>query len=411
MVIDEMGLGEGASRERVVEALGPSIRALRPEADRLQLRAVADLVIDGLLNLAGRGAAFVVPYTDFGGAQPTRRALSFHLLREVESSTGEVVLRATTEGINLYTGMLEFDVEDAQRAEEAVLASQIRRGKLEDAVRTARRARQRSIQYQEKLRGALKQARRDIRSVDWIAEVLATLNEAAEHLDERLRSERELLDKVRRKVDEAGEDARGWVELRDTLEDCVARHFRLQGEVQRANPEWLDAQERQAFRPRVLGPLPDLERGALLPSLTLPLATLEPLVEPLLRLFQPPAPPKLLYLPQLLGRLLAQRREREDAAAAPPAPELEAMNQDHRRFEEEERALVRALLARARAARLSELLDQLRAEGGEDAACRLLVLEVLAAWDPPEGTTLTVEDTGFLLVDAQFAGDDLMVNP
>lgn len=47
---------------------------------------------------------------------------------------------ATTEGINLYAGMLDYPVEDAQIADEAVLHAQVQRGRLHDAVQTARRA-------------------------------------------------------------------------------------------------------------------------------------------------------------------------------------------------------------------------------------------------------------------------------
>ncbi len=50
-----------------------------------------------------------------------RRSVSFHRLRRQEADDDRVVLRATTEAINLYAGMHNIDVEDAPTAAEPVL--------------------------------------------------------------------------------------------------------------------------------------------------------------------------------------------------------------------------------------------------------------------------------------------------
>ena len=99
--------------------------------------------------------------------------------------------------------MLEYPVEDAQIAEEAVLRAQVARGRIADAVRTAQRARIRSIEYEQKLLGILETARRDVQQVDWVHEVLGLLEQARQHLDERLATERELIAAVEARLEAA----------------------------------------------------------------------------------------------------------------------------------------------------------------------------------------------------------------
>ncbi len=153
-----MGLGSGPTYEELREALRPLVRACDAELDEEEVDAVIRLVVDELLNERGRRSAFRESYLAIDRDRVVRRHLDFHLLQEHSAQDGSIVLKATTEAINLYAGMLEYPVEDAQIAEEAVLRSQVSRGRIADAVQTARRARLRST--------ALSQPRRG-RALDW----------------------------------------------------------------------------------------------------------------------------------------------------------------------------------------------------------------------------------------------------
>lgn len=408
VIIEAMGLDEGALHAEVALALDPLVRAADPGLE--DSAPVVELVIDALTNRSQRGEVFRIPYTDFDGGF-VRRELGFHLVREVESEDGRILLRATTEGINLYAGMLDYDVEDAQTAEEAVLRAQVERGRLSQAVDTARRARQRSIQYEEKLRSFLRTARRDVRGVDWVGEVLQQIDAALRHLAERLHVERDLRTQVQRRLDETEVEAPELAELASVLDDCVTRHLRLQQNLIGANQAWLDAQARQSFRPRAALPLADLERDVLRPALVLSVADLDPVVPALFASFFGPVAPRVLALDQLVSRLLAPARDAAPVDRPLATVELEPLVAPVR-FDDADEQQVRDWLDAARAVRLSTLLAAARAEGAPPRTERLLALEVLRAYDGADTDgTLVVASDGERLHDPRFEGDDLWVNP
>ncbi|MFZ5477571.1 MAG: hypothetical protein ACOZNI_12415 [Myxococcota bacterium] len=407
--IDRMGLGAGATRAEVREALTSMIRAVEPTADKARIAELADGVIDALLNEPERRRAFAEPYASVEGDLVRWRELPFHLLREEETPEGDVVLRVSAEGINLYVGMLEYELEDAQAAEDAVLRAQIRRGRIADAVATAEQARKLSIAYAERLARLLGAARRDITLVE-VHEVLRLQAEARVHLGERLEGEADLLRMVEERLFRTeGPDGEALARLRAALKDCRDRHLRLFRRLQVANTTWLEEQERQAFRPRMLVPLPDLHAEVLRPALELSIGTLAPAVPAILAAFQAPRPPGVFHLALLVERLLAPRRQ-SDEVEPPLPPELETLDFDSRYFEAVEIEAVEALLVTAAAeVRLGELLDRARVAGMSERGRHLLVLRVARAFDPePDGPPGHAEASGLLLCDPEYVGDDLL---
>jgi hypothetical protein len=316
LAIERMGLGGGMTHDELTEELLPLIARMSPQLDPPDRLAVAVAVLHGLLNERERRREFQEPYVAFEGPLVARRTIDFRLLRETETADGAIVLRATTEAINIYAGMLEYPVEDAQIAEESVLKAQLSRGQIADAVRTAQRARVRSIEYEQKIQGILDTVRRDIKQVDWIRDVLALLDAARLHLADRQEHERELLALIDARLDLAiGELAAQLAALRDAVDECYRRHMQLHRRLIPANQEYLREQDRQVFRPRLAAALPDLEGAVLRPALALPTGQLAALTDALLARFLPPRPPPLLRLTNLIDRLLAPA-----AASTTPPP-------------------------------------------------------------------------------------------
>lgn len=413
VTIERMGLGTGATLEEVAEALAPLVLAAEPTRSADEVNTIATLVVEALLNERGRRRAFEEPYTqvDADGAQ--RKRLTFRLLQEVRSPDGDVLLRATDEGVNIYAGMLEYPVEDAQIAEEAVLQSQVRRGRIADAVRTARRARLRSIEYEQKLLRILETTRRNVHEVRWVEEVLGMLGDARGHIEERLRVEGDLVRAVEVRLESASEESGPeLVELREVLEECYGRHLDLQTRLTDANQHYLDEQDRQAFRPLPAMPMPDLEAEVFDVALGQPSSQGADNAATLLRLLTAPTTPTLVQLDALVLRLLAPRRERRDERHELFAPDLEDLHFDHRRFDESERAQVEALLRdhALRVGSLGGLLELARALGLSLAARHLLVLEVLLAFGKPDAA-LSVEAANRPLHAEEARGDELVFSP
>lgn len=409
LTIEEMGVGPGAARGVILQALERMAASMDPALVPEDRTTLAEAVLGAMLNDGARRQAFVARYVDWTDAEPTGREMAWHLLREVELPDGGYVVQATTEGINVYTGMLEFDVQDAQIAEEAVLRAQIRRGRIEDAVQTARNARLRSVEYQETLRRLLKLAQRDVAQVRWTDQMQGLLDDARLHLEDRVATERELLGLVAGKVDAASdEDAPRVAELRDILEGCQQRHLRLHGEVLVAHRTFLDEQSRQVFRPRAMSRLPDLEAEVAGPALGASAGALDAAFPALLRAFFPAAARRTLYLPQLVDRLLKPPPRQPVAEHVLEDAELAEVEASRPFYEAADHELVEQVLATLAhgPATLSTLLARLRDLGASDRAERLLVLRALHAFEPAATADLRAERHG-ALSDAVFTGDDL----
>ncbi|HTE51937.1 MAG TPA: hypothetical protein VK698_13880 [Kofleriaceae bacterium] len=414
LTIEQMGLGSGAAVAELCEGLRPLVLQCQPSLTAAEADEIALVVVEALLNERERRQAFREPYLAVDAEGATRRHIPFHLLREHSLADGTIVLKATTEAINLYAGMLEYPVEDAQIADEAVLRAQVARGRIADAVRTAQRARLRSIEYEQKLVGILETTRRDVQQIDWVREVLGLLDQARDHLEDRLNGERELIGAVERRLEAATGGAAELVSLKDTLDECYQRHLRLHRRIIPANQQYLDEQDRQAFRPRALAPLPDLEADVLRPALVAPAGALAGVAERLFGRLVPPRPPAVVHLPALIARLLARRRDEEPEEIEPVSIELEELPVPASRFSPADQAAAQAILGRlgGQSIALGQLLARARGDGAAPSTLALVVLEVLLAFDGRARTgraSLAVERGDLPLDDPGFGGDELVV--
>jgi hypothetical protein len=399
-----MGLGYGALRNDIADALAPLIRSTEPDATPTDIVEISNIVIDHLLNDTNRRLQFEEPYVAFDGTSGTWRRVQFHLLKEEEADDDTTVLKATNEAINLYAGMLDVDVEDAQTAAEAVLQAQIARGAIGSAVATARQARLRSIEYVESIRNMIRQVHRDVSRVD-AREMLRTVAAARLHLAERLRVERGLWDAVNERLATAEvADAPSLVELNDTLDDCYQRHLKLHTELLSINDTWLIEQERQRFRRARQSALPDVERDVLYPLRAATLEEVDAILDSLLLPFHAPCPSKALDLAGLVDTLLTPRRTEREPDLEAPADDLDPIATNEVRFDEATVRRVEALIARGGG--LSALLHVSRDADDPPPVRRLLVLRALWAWDPDDQETI-VTSLGGRLTDVEYVGQDV----
>jgi hypothetical protein len=415
-VIERMGLAAGASHEEVVCALEPLICAAEPEARAARIADVATKVLDFLLNEDERRRAFCEEIQVVEGGVQITRQISFHYLQQVLGPNDEPLYRATIEGINLYTGTLGLDVEDAHAANAAVLKYQIGRGRFREAVATARQAVAISLAYEQKVRRALDIARRDVTQIDWAEEILLTLSEARDHLRIRIDADNEIL----RAVEEHGDDAEVHerdhiAELVSRIHECQTRNSGLHVLVMDANESWLSEHTRQAFRPRALGVLPDLEASVLRCSLMLPESRLDAEMNwRLTAAFLPPWPPVVVDGRRLIDFLLAPPREQEGAGADLAEPEAEEMAQSPDRFSEQDYRDADRLLDSVQplGSFLSDLLVQAGLAGHSQTVQTLVYLLALRDFgEVVETVEHTVEAADRCFFIDPFWGDDLLIRP
>jgi len=422
-VVDRSGLEEAASREDIARALKPLLNAMdveagvRPRPSRHEQVVVR--IIAGLRNDADKQRPFTAEYTELDDAgAATRRLLEFRLLSERHHPSGRTALRLSNEAVNLTLRLLDLDIEDAQAATEAVVRSQLDRGRFEEALQSARQARFQSLRFQQKVQQVARETRRDVDRMDWREAVPALIDDALEHVARRLESEQSILSAAEERLDLLDEqDARVAVaRIGDLIRECRVRHVELHEDLMRLRGVFLDAQAHQGFVPAATTPLPELRRQVLEPLLGMGRADAQGVLDRAAPALFGAAAPGLPRLTSLVGWLLMPRRAA--ARDCVPVAEIDAavVADPPPRFPPEVRGYVEALLEGVSGpVPLSSLLGQARRDGASDEALELLVLTTLQHFAPDNqdsdpaasASRLIVRRLDTPLTDPDFRGDEL----
>jgi hypothetical protein len=423
VVIDRLGLEAEADREVVTRVLRPVLSAMdaaagvptSPERHEWML----DKLLGGLRNDGDARRPFREEYISVDGeGQAQRHAIEFRLLFDAFHPSGRTVLRPSAEACNLYLRLLDLDVEDAQAAAEAVVESQLARGRFDEAVHSARQARIQSVRFRDKVLQILRDTRRDVDRVDWKVEAPRTLDESLAHLERRVAVERGILgaadERLELMPDEDAGSRRAVAQVADLTRDCLLRHAELHEQLIGARNVFLDAQARQAFAPKPSRPLPDLADDVLEPLLRMPITHVDRILERGFPPFVGPRLPVLASLEGLVAWMLQPRRPqpRQEIPVEPvDAADLDA---ELRRYPPEVRAAAANLLdATDGDVRLSDLLCSARASSASNEVLEVIALLVLQGFATEDRDTVRVAAErieGERLDDPLLYGDDLLVS-
>jgi hypothetical protein len=402
-IADHQELEGGATPDDIKVLLASFAREQNPDTDSA---AVAAAVLDALVKTRVlRYGEYRVPGAHVEHEWP------FALVREVDEGRG-VHLRATDPAINLLVGALDIDdLESVHAAAETLVAKLIERGKFDDARRAAMDARYRSIQYTERLRELIADARNSIATVDLQGEVLPAIKDARRHIQERVDVEAATLEQLRAAADRISDG--GPIEaLRAVVSDCLRRHGRLHVHLQHAPEEFERLQVEQGFEVGHGIGLPDPEPELLAPTLALTAADAVRVLDVFEGALIPPRPPVALDLSAFIGWLLRAKRTLPEPLGAPIEDTEFAPEPDPDRFDPATRAAVEEVLAGIEEpVSLSGLLGATRDEHSALAA-RLLAMRGLAAFAPeehPDGETMLVAGRAGTLDDVEYAGDELAI--
>lgn len=414
VVIDKMGFGTGATRRDVEVALSPILRGADPDIAEEHERHAVGIILDTLLNERGRRQQFVERYAALEGGEVLWREFAYRLLEETQTEEGERVFRASSEAINLYTEMLGYNLEDAAEADLAVLKYQSQRGRLDDAIQTARQAQIRAKAYAETIRLRLEVARRDADQAKWTSEVLQQMDHALGHIRERQRKEAELRTGLEQRRDQAGGDDLGKLtRLLDELEKSETTNLELHRLLITANDQFLEEHARQRLRRVATGARVNLEPEVLLPWLHAEVGFVQEAWIPAMNVLVGHATPVPPSLEQLWSKLLALPTEFEVHQADVSAPQTTELPEAPPVFQPADRVAVRDFLRRElwEKRRLSELLIVAREHGLSSPTRRLFVLLTMEQFGAagerrqfavvPDGQSFAAED---------FSGDELVLS-
>ncbi|MCZ1012331.1 hypothetical protein [Streptomyces lydicus] len=427
-VVSRQEMEAEATTEEVVEFLASLAASAAPERGASEHLAVARFVLRELLNDAQHGEEFEVSYSDYRTGH-SRVTLSLRMLEEGIGRRGQAVLRATTPAINLLLSGLEYDLEDEQAAKDTMLRRQVASGRWGRAEESAAESLKLSLMYCERVRAVLEETERDVRAVDWSRNVPALLTASREHLGERHRVERDLMEYMRG-VRNAVEDA----DVRRTCERVLRllgrahlRHTQLLEKVIDARPAFLRSQAAQRFRPPPRLALVGVQEDVLEPLLCLGTEDAAVIAS---RFADAVGGPVVSHQPRLQdwwASLLAPAREPQETV---PDEDIELIADDPGElsaYTQEDLAVARTVLMEALRApvRLSQLLAQALVHTVE--AADLLAVSVLRAYapDPEEdeeddaadeladllGELVVVLDDGAVFDLGPLAGSDLLLVP
>jgi hypothetical protein len=417
LIVDHMGLDIDVDRARVASHLAP----LLDEMDRVAGKwpdpdhhaAIVDRVIGALRNDDERRRPFAVSYLDLEGGQLVRRVREFRLVYDQFHPEGGTVLRLSNEAVNLFLGALELPIEDAQAAAEAIVQSQLARGRLDDALDTAQGAHLQSIRYKAKIERVLRDTRRDVTSLDWHVEVPRLLDEALAHVSARLLVEQTIVNTATERLDLLDEgDERGAIIARisSIARECMLLHTTLQGPLMRARNVFLDEQARQRFVAPPLAARPELAHDVLEPVLAMSRGDALDVVEQVSPMMFGAHAPAVLSLRAVVDWQLRPRREVAPSAHTVVDLDLAERGLDPTRFPAEVRTLVTELIGNLTEPQtLSQLLQALRDQGAPEATLDALALAVSEAFAQEE--THTVERVGSTFEVAGWFGDELLISP
>ncbi|MFX1297052.1 MAG: hypothetical protein ACFFD2_19645, partial [Promethearchaeota archaeon] len=142
-VIENMGFSGGISKEDLILEVAPMLKAI----DEIE-HIVRDenFYEDYLIEVIGRllnydqSGSFSKEYRDYSHSEedyPLRK-FSFKLLSERLSEEGIVLLRAETEGINIFLKVLDIDIQNHQKALMYLMELHLADGKIEKTIELAR---------------------------------------------------------------------------------------------------------------------------------------------------------------------------------------------------------------------------------------------------------------------------------
>jgi len=422
VVAERMGMEVEADRDYIDFSLVPLLdgmdrqAGLLPDIERHQ--RITDRVMAALCNDTEARRPFAQAYSDFDeSGEVVQRRLEFRLLYDAFSLTGDTVLRLTNEAANLYFNALELDIEDSQAATEAIVHSQLCRGKFDEALSSAHFAVRQSRFYRDRLTRLLRDTRRDISRVDWAEMAPKLITDAMNHLEARLEVEQNIIQTTQARLDiltPGTSESAAVARIATKIEECIETHAVLQRELMNSRTTFLESQAQQAFVPVQLTSRPDLMAEVVEPLLRMNITDALNVVDHAMAHLMAPQPPPLLSLCFLFDGLLSPRRQiRHDWI------HIDAVSPDHfvrdlQQHSEIDRDIAELLMqSLVRPTTLSDLLAYARAKKFTTAQCEVIVLIVMQHFDPEsiETPLIRVEKTGDWLDDPDYFGDEVMIHP
>ncbi|MHA1426769.1 MAG: hypothetical protein ACTSQI_12350 [Candidatus Helarchaeota archaeon] len=319
-VIENMGFSGGISKEDLILEVAPMLKAI----DEIEHIVRDDnFYEDYLIEIIGRllnydqSGSFSKEYRDYSHSEedyPLRK-FSFKLLSERLSEEGIVLLRAETEGINIFLKVLDIDIQNHQKALMYLMELHLADGKVEKTIELARDHKRSTTFYAQSILDQMEQTRRDISLVDWGKSMPDTLNNAFRHLTNVIEQHRTLIlniEEMRSKVDPLTppSELKDYHQLLQILRDSLNDQLELQAIIMDARRTFREEQDKQIFRLRRIREGLNLQAEVFDPVLKGTRLMYEAFLEAFIPQISGLKENKLFSLNELIGRLLKKTSQK-----------------------------------------------------------------------------------------------------
>lgn len=409
-VMERSALESGAAPDEIVDHVAREASRIKPALTDEQAHKVGQTVLDHLANAREGHKAFRGEYFD-----PDRDGFSFHDFRLFSLSTsddGSPRFKLAAGAQTLALAMLDVAPEFAQEAEAIMLRKAVERGRFQDARTLATRSRIRSIHYRQFIEDQLFHVQRAADRVTWSETVLPQLDHARAHLRDRSKHETTIIESIREHMAHAkGEIRDQLVDVKNTIDDCYARHAALFQRVMSASEEFRRLQA-NAFRARFVRDIPDLEERILGPLLAAPMATAADLSDEIGVFFGAPVPPYLHDL-ALLFEIVTQPRVQRDPATVEDMHDLIAIERVPPEFDPDDIGaaqdwLVRTITVRTRLDMASAIREAEHQDLAES-TFRCMLFLMLRSWCPQDDPLGVIASIDGAIAHERVAGDNLVL--
>lgn len=432
LIIENDRLTGGHTREQIVDELSGLVAFEHPEDPSRRHREIAVAVVDLLLNARERQTRLRQPYMRVkSDGTVDHPPLSLRLVDTTgdEDATAPI-LRPTSEAINIFQNLYEFDPSDRAAAERYRSERMLQRRDYDEVLSSVERRATSIHGLRTDLDRMLRRISYNVRDIDYAVDVIPQLDEALILIGEQVDAEERFAATVAAHVHEDAPDLARLQCITERLQLLIRSLTGLHRTTASVKRTYEEEQDRQLFTYRRMTISPQAE--IVEPLLDVAPARLIKLMEGPLAMWLGPRQPRIPNLQTLMDRISPSRRS---SGTGTPLDPFE-LGDVRSRADEFEPALVEAvgqILASIREPMsLSELLANLGAlaehPDGLEARHRMLlpwVLTVTVAClygtkvsAEPAGFPLTLEYTGLSVLrtghkfdDGTVAGDDLLIIP
>jgi len=235
---------DGLTRDELAELLAEEAGRHARNRTAAEHDAVARRISIELINAHQLSVPEIAPDGSIGQVVMTLRLLTEH-----QAHSGRIYLRAGAEAINVLIDRLDVDAASESHAAELRLRLLVSRGSMTAARDVAHAMRLLSVGFMEQTRRYVDAVRRNLDEVDWIADLAPHLEQAHEHLEQRLSAEHAIIAELEDAlISGHGADREAALEAVALLRGTHRTHAELLVHLAGVHRAFVEAQDTQRFR-------------------------------------------------------------------------------------------------------------------------------------------------------------------